>query len=50
MDAQLTALEILGWAIRSEEDAAGSYGHIPGMVNNGLVKERSRHDSLGPLS
>lgn len=42
MDQHLTAIEILGFAIRSEEEAARFYGHIAKMIQNELVREKYR--------
>ena len=42
MDPALTALEVIGMAIRSEEDAAAFYGHIARMISNDLVREKYR--------
>jgi rubrerythrin len=38
MDRTLTSVEVLGLAIRSEEDAAKFYGHISRMIENNLVR------------
>ena len=43
MDRKLTSLEVVGMAIRSEEDAAKFYSHIAGMINNELVSQKYRH-------
>ena len=43
MDRKLTSLEVVGMAIRSEEDAAKYYSHIAGMINNKLVIKKYRH-------
>jgi len=43
MDRDLTSLEVIGMAIRSEEDAAKFYGHIAQMIENELVQEKYRH-------
>jgi len=43
MDNELTSLEILAIAIRSEEEAARFYGHMAGRIGNELVKTRFRH-------
>lgn len=40
MQSDLTKVEVLGLAIRSEEDAAKLYGEISKLVNNDLVKAR----------
>jgi rubrerythrin len=37
MERKLTSLEVIGMAIRSEEDAAKFYGHISTMTENELV-------------
>lgn len=42
MDPRLTSLEVIGMAIRSEEDAAKIYGHISTMIQNDLVREKYR--------
>jgi rubrerythrin len=38
MQNNLTAIEILGLAIRSEEDAANFYGHVAKQIKNDIVK------------
>lgn len=38
MERTLTSLEVVGMAIRSEEDAAKFYGHISRMIENDLVR------------
>lgn len=43
MDPSLTTLEIIGMAVRSEEDAAKFYGHIAAMIDNDIVKEKYRN-------
>lgn len=43
MDPQLTSLEVIGMAIRSEEDAAKFYGHISKMIKNDLVRAKYEH-------
>jgi rubrerythrin len=43
MEKDLTSLEILGIAIRSEEEAARFYGHIARRIGNELVRTRFRH-------
>jgi rubrerythrin len=43
MDRELTSLEVVGMAIRSEEDAAKFYSHIADMINNELVSNKYRH-------
>jgi len=43
MENDLTSLEILGIAIRSEEEAARFYGHIAHRIENELVRTRFRH-------
>jgi rubrerythrin len=43
MDRKLTSLEVLGIAIRSEEDAAKFYGHIADMIKNEMVRDKYRH-------
>lgn len=43
MDPKLTSLEVIGMAIRSEEDAAKFYGHISRMITNDLVREKYEH-------
>lgn len=42
MHKDLTAVEVIGIAIRSEEDAAEFYGHLAGLVRNDLVREKYR--------
>lgn len=42
MDPRLTSLEVIGMAIRSEEDAAEFYGHISKIIDNDLVREKYR--------
>lgn len=42
MDPRLTSLEVIGMAIRSEEDAAKFYGHLSKMIDNDLVREKYR--------
>jgi rubrerythrin len=43
MEPGLTALEVIGMAVRSEENAARFYGRIAKMIGNGLVREKYRH-------
>jgi rubrerythrin len=43
MDRKLTSLEVVGMAIRSEEDAAIFYGHLADMIKNELVGKKYRH-------
>lgn len=43
MDRRLTSLEVIGMAIRSEEDAAKFYGHISKMIDNDLVRAKYEH-------
>lgn len=43
MDPKLTSLEVIGMAIRSEEDAAKFYGHISRMIENDLVRAKYEH-------
>jgi hypothetical protein len=43
MDSKLTSLEVIGMAIRSEEDAAKFYGHISKMIENDLVRAKYEH-------
>ena len=43
MDRKLTSLEVIGMAIRSEEDAAKFYSHIAARINNELVSKKYRH-------
>ncbi len=43
MDPKLTSLEVIGMAIRSEEDAAKFYGHISKMIENDLVRVKFEH-------
>lgn len=43
MEEDLTSLEILGIAIRSEEEAARFYGRIARGIGNVLVRTRFRH-------
>jgi rubrerythrin len=40
MDRRLTSVEVIGLAIRSEEDAAKFYGHISRMIDNDLVRAK----------
>ncbi|MBU0504685.1 MAG: ferritin family protein [bacterium] len=40
MNEKLTALEVIGMGIRSEEDAAKFYGHIAKMIQNKEIKEK----------
>lgn len=40
MDPNLTSLEVIGMAIRSEEDAARFYNHIARMIGNETVKAK----------
>lgn len=42
MDSNLTSIEVIGLAIRSEEEASHFYGHISQMVENDLVSEKYR--------
>ena len=42
MERNLTSLEVIGMAIRSEEDAAKFYGHISNMTENELVSAKYR--------
>ena len=42
MEKTLTSLEVIGMAIRSEEDAAKFYGHISTMTENDLVGAKYR--------
>jgi erythrin-vacuolar iron transport family protein len=42
MERKLTSLEVIGMAIRSEEDAAKFYGHISTMTENDLVRAKYR--------
>ncbi|MFH0800373.1 MAG: ferritin family protein [Pseudomonadota bacterium] len=44
MKEDLTVLEILGLAVRSEEEAAAFYGSLAEMIKNDLV--RARYESL----
>lgn len=44
MDRGLTSLEVIGMAVRSEEDAARFYGHISRMIENDLV--RAKYEQL----
>jgi len=44
MNRKLTALEVVGMAIRSEEDAAKFYGHISKMIANEVV--RTKYENL----
>ena len=54
MEADLTTVEVLGLAIRSEEEAAAFYGRVARMIKNDLVrfkyeslaKEESRHREM----
>ncbi len=43
MDTKLTSLEVIGMAVRSEEDAAKFYGHIARMIDNETVKTKYLH-------
>jgi rubrerythrin len=43
MDRELTSLEVVGMAVRSEEDAVKFYSHIADMINNELVSNKYRH-------
>lgn len=43
MDSQLTSLEVIGLAVRSEEDAAKFYTHIAQMIENDLVRAKYQH-------
>ena len=43
MDSKLTSLEVIGLAIRSEEDAARFYSHIAQMLENDLVRAKYQH-------
>lgn len=43
MDPKLTSLEVIGMAVRSEEDAAKFYGHISKMIENDLVRAKYEH-------
>ncbi len=43
MDRTLTSVEVVGMAIRSEEDAAKFYGHISRMIENDLVRAKYEH-------
>jgi rubrerythrin len=43
MDRKLTSLEVVGMAIRSEEDAAKFYSHIADMIDNEGVSIKYRH-------
>ena len=43
MDRGLTAVEVLGLAIRSEEEAAKFYGHLSRRIKNEVVRQRYRH-------
>ena len=43
MDSKLTSLEVIGFAIRSEEDAAKFYSHIAQMIENDLVRAKYQH-------
>lgn len=40
MQADLTVIEVIGLAIRSEEDAAAFYAHLAKQINNVLVKAK----------
>ena len=42
MERKLTSLEVIGMAIRSEEDAAKFYGHISTITENDLVRSKYR--------
>lgn len=44
MKEGLTVLEVIGLAIRSEEEAADFYGHMAGRIKNELV--RTKYESL----
>ena len=43
MERTLTAVEVIGMAVRSEEDAAKFYGHISKMIDNDLVRAKYEH-------
>ena len=43
MDTKLTSLEVIGLAIRSEEDAAVFYTHIAQLIENDLVRAKYHH-------
>jgi rubrerythrin len=43
MDRNLTSLEVIGLAVRSEEDAAKFYSHLAGLVANDLVHIKFKH-------
>lgn len=43
MERTLTSIEVIGIAIRSEEDAAKFYGHISKMIDNELVRAKYEH-------
>jgi rubrerythrin len=43
MDRGLTAVEVIGLAIRSEEEAAKFYGHLSRRIKNDVVRQRYRH-------
>lgn len=44
MEKDLTSIEVLGMALRSEEDASKFYGRIAKMIRNDLV--RAKYESL----
>jgi len=44
MDRRLTIVEVIGMAIRSEEDSAKFYGHISKMSENEIV--RAKYEAL----
>ncbi len=43
MDKQLTSLEVIGMAVRSEEDAVQFYTHISQMIENEVVRAKYQH-------
>ena len=43
MDRKLTSLEVIGMAIRSEEDAAKFYSHLADMIDNEVVSSKYRN-------
>ncbi len=43
VNPDLTSIEAIGLAVRSEEDAAKFYGHIAAMIENDAVRQKYRH-------
>lgn len=40
MDKDLTSIEVIGLAVRSEEDASKFYAHISKLIANPIIKEK----------